>query len=202
VTPVGKRRLRRILLLAGALLVTLVVVLLASYPLHRGSQDRADDRFRQMSIEVTRDFTRFWPAGAETVNRPVVAASCSHAFSDVKAQELTTCPNLAELDLSQCDFVDPRGLARLSSLQRLRVLSLAGTPVDDGVLPVLATWPALRELNLDRTGVTAGGLRAFLGQRQVKRLSVSGAKLSPAEAKELRHAFPDVEIQIEASGGP
>ncbi|HKB04446.1 MAG TPA: hypothetical protein VKD90_19645 [Gemmataceae bacterium] len=194
-TAVGKRRLRRVVVLAGALLVTFVAVLLASYPLHRASQDRADDRFRQMSIEVTRDFTRFWPAGAETVNRPVVSATCSHAFSDVKAQELTTCPNLAELDLSQCDFVDPRALARLSAL-RVRTLSLAGTPVDDGVLPVLATWPALRDLNLDRTGVTAGGVRAFLGQRQMKRLSVSGAKLSPAEAKELRDAFPDVKIQF------
>jgi hypothetical protein len=202
VGPFGKRRLRRILLLAGALLVTLVVVLLASYPLHRGSQDRADDRFRQMSIEVTRDFTRFWPAGAETVNRSVVAASCAHAFSDVKAQELTTCPNLSELDLSPCDFVDPRALARLSGLKRLRSLSLAGTPVDDGVLPVLATWPALNDLRLDRTGVTAGGLREFLGQRRVKKLSVSGTKVSAAEAKALREAFPDVEIRSEASGGP
>jgi hypothetical protein len=194
VGPVGKRRLRRVVIFAAAVLLAFVAVLLATYPLRRAGQDRADERFRQMSIDVTRDYTRFWPVGAETVNRSVVAASCGHAFSDVKAQELTTCPNLAELDLSRCDFVDPRALARLSAL-RVRTLSLAGTPVDDGVLPVLATWPTVLDLNLDRTGVTAAGLRAFLGQRQVKRLSVSGAKLSPAEAKELRDAFPNVEIR-------
>jgi hypothetical protein len=179
---------------AGVLLVVFVAILLAIYPLHRGGQDRADERFRQMSIEVTRDYTRFWPAGVETVNRSVVAAKCSHAFSDVKSQELLTCPNLAELDLSPCDLIDPRALARLSAL-RVRTLSLAGTPVDDGVLPILATWPALEVLNLDRTGVTAAGLREFLRQPKVKSVSVFGTKASPAEVKELREAFPDVEIQ-------
>jgi hypothetical protein len=200
VTPVGKRRLRRVVILAGALLLSLVAVLLALYPVHRSSQDRADDRFRRMSIEVTRDYTRFWPAGVETVNRSVVAARCSHAFSDVKAQELTTCPSLADLDLSKCDLIDPRALARLSGLPRLRSLSLAGAPADDGVLPALATWPALEVLNLDRTGVTAAGLREFLRQRRVKTVSVAGAKLSPAEVMELREAFPDVEIRGDGAG--
>ncbi|MBO0700473.1 MAG: hypothetical protein J2P46_18895 [Zavarzinella sp.] len=199
-SPVGKRRLRRIIILAGVLLVAFVGVLLVIYPLHRGNQDKADERFRQMSIEVTRDYTRFWPAGVETVNRSVVAARVSHAFSDVKAQELLTCPNLVELDLSQCDFVDPRALARMSGLTRLRSLSLAGTPVDDGVLPVLATWSALRDLNLDRTGVTAAGLHEFLRQRKVKSVSVSGAKVTPAEVKEMRQTFPEVEIQVEGAG--
>lgn len=199
-SPVGKRRLRLVLILAGALLVVCVAGLFALYPLHRSSQDRADERFRQMSIEVTRDYTRFWPAGVETANRSVVAARCSHALSDVKAQELTTCPNLAELDLSQCDLIDPRALARLAGLPRLRSLSLAGAPVDDGALPVLATWPALEVLNLDRTAVTAAGLRDFLRQRRVKELSVSGTKVTPAEVKELRAAFPEVRIRSDGGG--
>jgi hypothetical protein len=199
VGPVGKRR-RLVVILAGILLAAFIAVLLALYPFQRARQDRADDRFRQMSIEVRRDYTRFWPAGAETVNRSVVAASCSRAFSDVKAQELTTCPNLADLDLSQCDLIDPKPLARLSVLQRLRSLSLAETPVDDGVLSVLATWPALDVLNLDRTGITASGLRHLLGQRRVKKLSVSGTRLSQAEVKDLRDAFPDVDVRWEPAG--
>jgi hypothetical protein len=77
----------------------------------------------------------------------------------------------------------------------VRTLSLAGTPVDDGVLPILATWPALEVLNLDRTGVAAAGLREFLRRPKVKSVSVFGTKASPAEVKELREAFPDVEIQ-------
>lgn len=192
-SPVGKRRLRRIIILAGVLLVAFVGVLLVIYPLHRGDQDKADERFRQMSIEVTRDYTRFWPAGVETVNRSVVAARVSHAFSDVKSQELSTCPNLTDLDLSQCDLIDPRALARLSAL-RVRALSLAGAPVDDSFLPILATWPALDDFNLDRTRVTVVGLREFLNHRRLKSVSVSGAKISPGEVKELRDTFPDVEI--------
>jgi hypothetical protein len=198
VNPVGKRRRQVWVVLSAIPLAILVIGLLALYPIQRGRLDRADDRFRQMSIGVTRDHTRFLPAGAETVNRSVVAASCARAFSSVKAQELLTCPNLTDLDLAGCDPIDLDALGRLSALPRLRALSLADTAVNDAVLPRLAEWPALDVLNLDRTEVTAAGLSEFLRRRPIESVSVNDGKLTPAEVAGLREAFPEVEIQ----GGP
>jgi hypothetical protein len=194
VVPHGKRRRRLVIALAAVPFVLFLAVLLALYPLHKARQDRADERFRQMSIEVRRDLSRFRPAGAETVNRSVVAATVSRAFSSVKAQELLTCPNLAELDLSHCDPIDPDALGRLSALPRVRTLSLAGTPTDDQLLSRLAAWPALDELNLDGTRVSAAGLREFLTRHRLKSVSIVGAGIPPTEVAGLRDAFPQVEI--------
>jgi hypothetical protein len=195
-TP-GKRRRRIVLAVVAVPVVLIIAVLLALYPLHKARQDRADERFRQMSIEVRRDLTRFRPAGVETVNRSVVAATVSRAFSSVKAQELLTCPNLAQLDLSHCDSIDADGLARLAALPRVKVLSLAGTPTDDRMLSRLSAWPALDELDLDRTRVSAAGLREFLHRHRLKSVSVNGAGMSPAEVAGLREAFADVQIRAE-----
>jgi hypothetical protein len=195
VSPQGKRWRRRLILALGPPLALLVAILLGLYPIHRARQDRADDRFRQMSIEVSRDATRFLPTGAGTVNRSVVSATCGRAFSSVKAQELLTCPNLARLDLSGCDPVDLDGLGRLNQLRHLRALSLAGAAVDDRALARLADWPALDELILDDTRITAAGLDLLLRQRPVRVVSVAGVGFRAGELDALRGAFPDVEFR-------
>jgi len=189
-------RLRRRVVIALLLtpLALLVAILLALYPGSRSNRDKADERFRQMSIHVERDWTRIFPVGVDTVNRSVVKATCSNAFSSVKSQELMTCPNLVELDLSDCDPIDVGGLDRLSAL-RIKRLSLRGTNADDRALATLLKWPALEELALDRTRVTAAGVLDFLTKKPLKRLSIYGVEITASNVEALRTVFPDVEFQ-------
>ncbi|HJZ90820.1 MAG TPA: hypothetical protein VKE40_08085 [Gemmataceae bacterium] len=193
--PVNRRRRRILIGLLVTPLAILFAVLLTLYPFGRASRDKADERFGQMSIHVERDWTRCLPVSAQTVNRSVVRATCSRAFSSVKAQELAGCPNLVELDLSHCDPVDVGGLERLASLSKVRKLSLADAQVDDSALPVLAKWPALEVLVLDGTKVSRAAIQDFLFKKKLKRVSIARTGVTGAEFDALRDAFPDVEIE-------
>jgi hypothetical protein len=192
---IRKRRRRILIGLFVAPLAVLFAILLILYPSGRASRDKADERFGQMSIHVERDWRRFLPVSAESVNRSVVRATCSRAFSSVKSQELAACPNLVELDLSHCDAVDVGGLERLASLPKVRKLSLADARVDDSVLPMLATWPALEVLVLDGTKVSRAGVQEFLLKKRLRRVSIARTNITGIELDALREAFPDVDIE-------
>jgi hypothetical protein len=192
---VRKRRRRILIGLLVAPVAVLFAILLILYPSGRASRDKADERFGQMSIHVERDWTRFLPVSAETVNRSVVRATCSRAFSSVKAQELAACPNLVEVDLSRCDPVDVGGLERLASLPKVRKLSLADARVDDSALPVLVTWPALEVLVLDGTKASKAGVQEFLLKKRLRRVSIARTSITGVELDTLRESFADVEIE-------
>jgi Leucine Rich repeat len=192
---IRKRRRRILIGLFVAPLAILFAILLILYPFGRAGRDKADERFGQMSIHVERDWTRFLPLSAETVNRSVVRATCSRAFSSVKAQELAACPNLVELDLSHCDPVDVGGLERLASLPKVRTLSLTDARVDDSALTVLATWPALEGLALDGTKVSKIAVQELLLKKKLRRVSIARTNITATELDALREAFSGVEIE-------
>jgi hypothetical protein len=87
---------------------------------------------------------------------------------DNSIEDLTSMPNLRELDLTRNNISDA-GVARLAKLPHLQVLSLANTAISDAGLDELAAFPALRELDIRETEVIVAGLKSL---RAVKNLAV------------------------------
>jgi len=66
-------------------------------------------------------------------------------------------PHVTSLDLSRTG-INGRGLEVLSGLAYLARINLYGTQVDDALLDVLASFPALEAVYLWETDVTAEGV--------------------------------------------
>ncbi|MBA4358049.1 MAG: hypothetical protein C0405_10035 [Desulfovibrio sp.] len=106
----------------------------------------------------------------------------------VDGSPLAALKDLRQLDLSRCPQV--RDFTFLGSLGALESLLLAGTAFSD--LTMLSTMTRLRELSLGQTQVTAGDLDALAGLTRLEGLHLDGlSKLARPGAlvnfPELRH---------------
>lgn len=78
---------------------------------------------------------------------------------------LCNAGKLATLDLSRTP-VDPEGIAQLKTCSNLHQLSIAMAPnLDDSVVPILASLPHLKRVDLENTPVTPAGLSYLRQQR-------------------------------------
>src|SRR5262245_19938862 len=75
-----------------------------------------------------------------------------------------------------------RDLARDADI---RSVDLAGAPVTDAGVAILARLPALESLNLDGTKVSAKGAVAVAGWPNLRKLSVTGVPLRLADVRAL-----------------
>ncbi|XP_034023049.1 uncharacterized protein si:ch73-173p19.1 isoform X1 [Thalassophryne amazonica] len=80
-----------------------------------------------------------------------------HCVTDSGLSFLSRLSLLSELDLKDYTQVTNQGVSQLSSLIRLKKLSLSNTQVTDAGLPPLRGLQELEELCLDRTAVTSRG---------------------------------------------
>lgn len=93
-----------------------------------------------------------------------------HCVTDSGLSFLSRLSVLIELDLTDYTQVTDQGVSQLSTMIRLKKLSLSNTQVTDAGLPSLRGLLALQELCLDRTAVTSRGvaqLITFLPHLQV-----------------------------------
>ncbi|KAK7881700.1 hypothetical protein WMY93_030109 [Mugilogobius chulae] len=81
-----------------------------------------------------------------------------HCVTDIGMAALSNLTLLCELDLTDYTHVTDQGVSYLSSLIRLRKLSLSNTQVSDAGLPFLRGLQELQDLCLDRTAVTSRGV--------------------------------------------
>lgn len=108
------------------------------------------------------------------------------------------------IDLSR-SWISDIDLERIEGLQRLESLALAETHVTDSALGVLATLPALRELDLFFCEhITDAGASQIRFARGLERLNIRGTKISDSGVKfliELEH-LRTLDIGITEIGDP
>ncbi|XP_056594936.1 uncharacterized protein si:ch73-173p19.1 isoform X1 [Triplophysa dalaica] len=81
-----------------------------------------------------------------------------HSVTDIGLSFLSKQTFLLELDLTDYTQVTDHGIMKLSSMTRLKRLSLSNTQVSDAGLQGLVSLKELQELCLDRTAVTSRGV--------------------------------------------
>ncbi|XP_018556246.1 uncharacterized protein LOC108899975 [Lates calcarifer] len=85
-----------------------------------------------------------------------------HSVNDTGLSHLSTLSLLLELDLTDYTQVTDLGVKQLSTMTRLKKLSLSNTQVTDAGLPSLRGLQELQELCLDRTAVTSRGVAELI----------------------------------------
>ena len=87
------------------------------------------------------------------------------------------------------------GIARLTTLTKLRILVLHCTKVTDASLAKLTSLEQLRELNLSGTRVSAAGVRKLRGMKHLEKVNLDFTKISQREVGELeRNGVPATKI--------
>uniref|UniRef100_A0A3Q1H5Y9 Uncharacterized protein n=1 Tax=Anabas testudineus TaxID=64144 RepID=A0A3Q1H5Y9_ANATE len=85
-----------------------------------------------------------------------------HLVNDSGLSFLSDLSLLLELDLTDYTQVTDQGVQQLSTMTRLKKLSLSNTQVTDAGLPSLRGLQELQELCLDRTAVTSRGVAELI----------------------------------------
>ncbi|XP_054478498.1 uncharacterized protein si:ch73-173p19.1 [Anoplopoma fimbria] len=85
-----------------------------------------------------------------------------HSVADSGLSFLSRLSVLLELDLTDYTQVTDQGVRQLSTMSRLKKLSLSNTQVTDAGLPSLRGLLELQELCLDRTAVTSRGVAELI----------------------------------------
>ncbi|XP_062235414.1 uncharacterized protein si:ch73-173p19.1 isoform X1 [Platichthys flesus] len=85
-----------------------------------------------------------------------------HSVNDSGLAYLSGLSWLLELDLTDYTQVTDQGVNQLSTMSRLKKLSLSNTQVTDAGLPSLRGLQELQELCLDRTAVTSRGVAELI----------------------------------------
>ncbi|XP_039983584.1 uncharacterized protein si:ch73-173p19.1 [Xiphias gladius] len=85
-----------------------------------------------------------------------------HSVNDSGLSYLSDLSLLSELDLTDYTQVTDQGVKQLSTMTRLKKLSLSNTQVTDAGLPSLRGLQELQELCLDRTAVTSRGVAELI----------------------------------------
>ncbi|KAF3703724.1 UBX domain-containing protein 1-A SAPK substrate protein 1-A [Channa argus] len=85
-----------------------------------------------------------------------------HSVNDIGLSFLSSLSLLIELDLTDYTQVTDQGVKWLSTMTRLKKLSLSNTQVTDAGLPSLRGLQELQELCLDRTAVTSRGVAELI----------------------------------------
>jgi hypothetical protein len=115
--------------------------------------------------------------------------------TDVGMKALAPLVHLEDLDLSRMD-ITAQGLEPLTRLPRLRRLNLwQSTRIDDRAGPYLLRMQSLETLDLSDTAVTDALLDQLQGMKQLQRLFLAGAKVTPERVGALRKALPGCRIE-------
>lgn len=126
-------------------------------------------------------------------------------------EQLTTLPELRELDFELTRALTPAGIAQLAKLPRLTKLSVNGragaTLLGDDVIRAVAGRPTLLDLALVESGVTDDGVRHLERLPQLRSLSLrqegrltDAALLSIGKLHELESLSLDSYVGVEGLG--
>jgi hypothetical protein len=137
------------------------------------------------------------------------------ALQDDSLLPLGRCQNLQWLDLSGCDLRGSRlqPVSHCGELRQLFVtgskldataveliagfpitgLDAGGTDFDDAMTESLSASPTIRQLNLDATPLSDGGLMSLTKMRALTLLSAANTRVTPDGARRFANQRPDVQ---------
>ncbi len=119
-------------------------------------------------------------SGAQRTDSGLWSVSLSESGLDA----IATLKNLRHLRLNGTE-VSARGMQRLTGLTRLEWLDMQGCKrVGDDVAPVLASFPALRRIDLTGTHVTEKGIAALRRSKPGCEILAGRLEAPPAKAEE------------------
>ncbi len=87
-----------------------------------------------------------------------------------------------------------RELKFLKSLNKLKILSLAESWLDDKALADLSSLTSLRKLDLSYTEITDKGLKHLMGLKNLGELYILENKISKVAVQKLKKALPKCKI--------
>jgi hypothetical protein len=111
--------------------------------------------------------------------------------SRVEYLRLPPLPYLRGLNLSNVSFCGEG----LEFLDRIEVLNVSGTAIDDSAMPKFKALQNLRTLSLVNTRVTDAGLEHLEGLTQLRRLWIGNKKTTDQGIERLQQALPNCKIE-------
>lgn len=94
------------------------------------------------------------------------------------------------------------GLAQLTQLVNLEGMHLGETQIDDAALELLVGKTKLQTLYLNGTKITDQGLETLAKIPSLRRLDLGGTPCTSAAIERLKHAIPNLEINLTQDGSP
>ncbi|HEX4148872.1 MAG TPA: hypothetical protein VHY20_07790, partial [Pirellulales bacterium] len=122
------------------------------------------------------------------------------SLTDEGVRTLSRLP-LEKLNLNGTPISD-LALKHLLACKTLTFLSLERTAVTDAGIALLPQFPALRDLQIRETRITALSAETLAGIKSLTLLSVSEPPMMPAEYGKLRAALPNCKIEVVPSKAP
>ena len=107
-------------------------------------------------------------------------------------QQLSYAQNTATIEsvnLADSDLTDA-GIAPLTTLPRLRRLSMKGTLVTDDALEQLKEVETLEVLDISNTAISDAGVSHLTNHSNLKSLILSKDQVSPEAKEKLKNALP------------
>lgn len=172
----------------------------------------------QADFSVRQMFDRAQLEKLKDVDEQLVDLNLAYMpVSDQDIRTLLRFPNLESLNLNNTEITG-ENLAELKALKNLSTLSLAGTAVQKPHIEKLGDFPALKEVYLWNTRITAADslalsqampdIRFYFGYEDpgtplklpVPILENESDILSPGEKVELKHYMPGVKIRYTTDG--
>ncbi len=102
--------------------------------------------------------------------------------------------NLRALSLTYTE-VKADDLYLLPPMPRLKTLKLNSIELDDAAIETIGTYPSVRHLEVDSTGLTDDGLRRLLQLNpQLTRIELRGTKVTEAAIEQLRAVYPECQL--------
>ena len=112
---------------------------------------------------------------------------------DKHLELLPEATELEKLIISYTNITDD-GLVHLSSLKKLRILSLFRNSIGDAGMVHLEQLTALEQLNLEETGLSDRGIPKLCNLKNLERISMDHESVSQKGEDMLREAIPECQI--------
>lgn len=110
-------------------------------------------------------------------------------------RHLAKIKTLRSIRLYACAGVQGNALRVLKDLPNLTDLEVSFNGyIQDGTVEVLAEFPALERLNLQKTNVTSKAMPTFAKMKKLKRLQLEYCRVRPADFTQLRKDLPDCRV--------
>jgi len=120
-------------------------------------------------------------------------------ITDTDMEIFRSLSSLEHLTLNGCRQLTDAGLAHLSSLSQLRLLSLHGVRMTDAGVPPLTELSNLEVLTLSQTQVTDAGLLPLTKLPKLNDVDLTGTNVTQAGADKLKRALPNCRVRFQVA---
>ncbi len=114
-----------------------------------------------------------------------------HARKLPRLDSIAQLERLESLGLNSCHTVTAEKLRQLPQLPKLKLLDLCYTDAGDEIVPLLMTFPALEELHVEQSSLTAAALARLRDLSTLRVLHVDDSQ------QEVQQHLPGVKVLVE-----